>query len=445
MDHYSRSSEYEDIPSSGASQGAAPRRKKKGNLWFAGGIVTGIVGTLVLSGVVMASSGGSFSGSFLPGGKSATLDNATLEKLSVLEQYIDAYYLDADTLTAEQKREGLYKGLFSALGDPYSEYYTAEEMEQIQEDMGGFYYGIGAYIGTDEVTGAPMITGVIKNSPAEAAQLRDGDIIYQVDGEEVTALSLDDVVARIRGPEGTKVHLTLYRDGEQVEIDITRAKVDSPTVDSRILGEEEGDTALPESAKGLTLGYLQIAEFDTVTTGQFKEEMADLQAKGIQGLVLDLRNNPGGSVSTVTEIAQEFLPEGLVFYIEDRQGKRTEYKCTGTDFSLPLVVLVNGNSASASEILAGGIQDAGVGKLVGTQTFGKGIVQNLVPLSDGTGFKMTTAGYFTRGGHDIHKVGITPDEVVEFDSDAYREDGTDNQLYRAEEILAEQIMQGKDN
>lgn len=443
MDNYSGRStyDYEDTAPAQDPFDAAPRRKQKGKLWFAAGIVTGIIGCLVISGIAFASGAAGKVGGSAPGGTGSTLDSGTLEKLGVLEQYIDTYYLDADSLTADQKRDGLYKGLFSSLGDPYSEYYTAEEMGQMEEDMEGVYYGIGAYIGTDEVTGAPMITGVIKGSPAEAAQLQDGDILYQVDGEDVTQLSLDDVVRKIRGPEGTQVHLTLYRDGEQVEIDLTRAKVNSPTVESRILGREEGDTALPASAAGLTLGYLQIAEFDGVTTGQFKEEMESLKAEGIQGLVLDLRNNPGGSVSTVTEVAQELLPEGLVFYMEDRQGKRTEYKCTGADFDLPLVVLVNGNSASASEILAGGIQDSGVGTLVGTQTFGKGIVQNLVPLSDGTGFKLTTAGYFTRGGHDIHKVGITPDEVVEFDADTYRENGTDNQLYRAEEILAGLIGQ----
>ena len=403
----------------------APRRKR-GALWFVLGALAGAGGAVIAGGAVMAWGSGLFpAGKGADGAGGTVITSQTTEKIRALESYIDQFYLESDSITQQQKADGLYKGLFQSLGDPYSVYYTAEEMAQIEEDTEGVYYGIGAYIGTDEVTGAPMITGVIKASPAESGGLMDGDLLYKVDDEDVSSLSLDEIVRRIRGPEGTVVHLSLYRDGELVEVDLTRAQVNSPTVESEVL--EDG------------IGYLQITEFDNVTVGQFEENMQSLREQGIKGLVLDLRNNPGGNVSAVTKIAGEILPKGLVFYMEDKAGSRTEYTCDGADFDLPLVVLVNGNSASAAEILSGAVQDAGIGKLVGTQTFGKGVVQNLIPLSDGTDFKLTVAGYFTRGGKDINKVGIKPDVEVELDIDKYREDKTDTQLDKALEVLREEM------
>ena len=187
------------------------------------------------------------------------------------------------------------------------------------------------------------------------------------------------------------------------------------------------------------IGYLQISEFYNVTPGQFDQALAELRDQGAKGLIIDLRGNPGGTVTAVTEIAGRMLPEGLVFYMEEKDGKRTEYTCRGADFDMPLVVLVDGYSASASEILSGAIQDAGIGTIVGTQTFGKGIVQNIYPLDDGTAIKLTVAKYFTRNGQDIHKVGITPDVVVEFDSEAYQKDETDNQKDKAVEILTKEL------
>ena len=430
------SSLYEDAegfgetgPENGSLYGNRRIYKREKKRWplFAAGVLAGVMVSVVVSGAAMAMGSGSSKSSGPAEQKSGSaISSDTVDKLKLLEEYIDTYYLNSEDLTAEQKADGLYKGLFQSLDDPYSVYYTAEEMEMLQADTAGVYFGIGAYIGTDDVTGAPKITGVIKGSPAEAAQLMENDLIYMVDGEEVTGLSLDEVVRRIRGPEGTSVHLSIYRDGELVEVDLIRAQVNSPTVDSKML--ENG------------IGYLQITEFDDVTVGQFRENMASLQAEGMQALILDLRSNPGGNVSSVTQIAEDLLPEGLVFYMEDKEGHRTEYKCKGADFDLPLAVLVNGNSASASEILAGAIQDAGIGTIVGTQTYGKGVVQNVLPLSDGSGFKLTTAAYYTRGGQNIHKVGITPDVAVEFDSDRYKEDETDSQLEKAQEILTESLQ-----
>ena len=188
------------------------------------------------------------------------------------------------------------------------------------------------------------------------------------------------------------------------------------------------------------IAYIQIAEFDEVTSGQFEDYLEQARNDGMKGLVIDLRDNPGGSLSTVVEIANQILPKGLVVYTEDRDGNRKEYECDGKhEIEVPLVVLVNGNSASASEILAGAIKDYGVGTILGTTTFGKGIVQKIFSLSDGSALKLTISHYYTPKGNDIHGVGIEPDEELELDKEAYLEDGADNQLDRAKEILKDKI------
>ena len=278
-------------------------------------------------------------------------------------------------------------------------------------------------------TGFCAISGVIKNSPAEEAGLMEGDIIYKVNGEDMTGLELDEVVSNIRGEEGSEVTLTLVRDGKNMEVTLTRARVNTPTVDSEML--QDG------------IGYLQITEFDDVTTEQFNENMAQLKADGMKGLIIDLRGNPGGNVTTVCAIAEQLLPEGLIFYMEDKDGNKTEYKCDGADFDLPLVVLVNEYSASAAEILSGAVKDAGIGKLVGKKTFGKGIVQNVIPLEDGSAIKLTIANYYTRGGNDIHLKGVEPDVEVDLDTDAYLDDGTDTQLDKALEVLMEEMNRAR--
>lgn len=357
------------------------------------------------------------------GSTGSAIDGNLGAKLQLLERYIRQFYLDSDEVTAQKLQDGMYKGLLEALDDPYSVYYTAEEYKALNEQTTGTYEGIGATLQKGETTGMPEIVGIFKGAPAEKAGVRVGDIIYQVDDMLVTSdMELTDVTMKIRGEAGTSVHITFYRKGEPVEIDIVREKVDTPTVTSEVL--EDG------------MGYLAISEFDDVTVQQFETEMKNLRDQGIKGLILDLRGNPGGNVTTVNAIAEQILPAGRIFYMEDRDGNRTEYTCKGADFDLPMTVLVNGGSASAAEILSGAIQDAGIGTLIGTQTFGKGIVQTIYPLEDGTAVKITVAGYFTRGGRDIHKVGIKPDIEIEFDSDTYYDgDGTDNQLEKAKEVL----------
>ena len=408
-------------------------RNGSGRSGFLPGVFVGILVAIIAVGILFAVTG---SGGGLPGAVSSyagadgsAVNEESINKLSVLEQYIDYFYYKSSEITEEEKENGMYKGLFESLGDVYSCYYTPEEYKILEEQTQGVYYGIGAYVSQDVETGFCAISGVIKNSPAEEAGLMEGDIIYKVDGEDMTGLELDEVVSNIRGEEGSEVTLTLVRDGKNMEVTLTRARVNTPTVDSEML--QDG------------IGYLQITEFDDVTTEQFNENMAQLKADGMKGLIIDLRGNPGGNVTTVCAIAEQLLPEGLIFYMKDKDGNKTEYKCDGADFDLPLVVLVNEYSASAAEILSGAVKDAGIGKLVGKKTFGKGIVQNVIPLEDGSAIKLTIANYYTRGGNDIHLKGVEPDVEVDLDTDAYLDDGTDTQLDKALEVLMEEMNRAR--
>ena len=266
----------------------------------------------------------------------------------------------------------------------------------------------------------------MEGAPAEAAQLRANDIIYEVDGVSTYGLTLNETVALIKGEEGTEVVLTIFREGESdyLEVPVTRAKVESPTVNFEMLDE--------------TTAYIQIVEFDDVTVDQFAEALAMAKGSGMEGLILDLRANPGGSLNAVVDIARMLLPEGLIVYTEDKYGERVEYSCNGKrKFEQPLVVLIDMNSASAAEILAGAIQDYELGTLVGTTTFGKGIVQQVIPFTDGSAVKLTISSYFTPKGRNIHEIGIEPDVLCEFDGDAYYNSDVpvDNQLEKAKEVL----------
>ena len=413
--------------STGADNGGRNnRRNRMGG--FIPGLIAGVLAAAIAVGIFFAVSGGSNNAISLSAhseNADSAVNDESIEKLSVLEEYIDYYYYKSSEVSKEDRENGMYKGLFESLGDVYSCYYTPEEYQMLVEQTQGVYFGIGAYVSKDVETGASTISGVIKNSPAEAAGLMEGDIIYKVDGEDMTGLELDEVVSHIRGPEGTKVVLTLIRDGETIEFELTRAQVNTPTVESEML---DGG-----------IGYLQITEFDDVTIEQFTENFNSLKEQGMKGMIIDLRGNPGGSVTTVCAVAEQLLPKGLIFYMEDKNGERTEYTCDGADFDLPLVVLVNEYSASASEILSGAIKDAGIGKLVGKKTYGKGIVQNVIGLDDGSAIKITIANYYTRNGNDIHLKGIEPDVEAELDSDAYLEDKTDTQLDKAIEVLKEEM------
>ncbi len=356
----------------------------------------------------------------------SVLTDEVISKLQYLEKGIESNYLGE--IDDSELVENLYHGLVNGLGDPYSTYYSKEEFEAVMESSEGIYYGIGAYIGFDEESGYCKITKVMEGSPAQEVGLRAEDLLVEVDGEDMMDISTSEIVTYIKGPEHSMVDITVYRDGETDFLDFTveRRQIETPTV----VYEMDEDQ----------IATIQITEFDDVTIEQFEDCMQRAKEDGMKALVLDLRDNPGGSLQAVLEVCNHILPKGLVVYTEDKDGKRKEYNCNGRDeLDVPMVVLVNGNSASASEILAGAIKDYKKGTLLGTTTFGKGIVQKIYALPDDSALKLTISHYYTPSGADIHGIGIVPDEELELDVDAYLEDGTDNQMDRAKEILRSQI------
>lgn len=348
-----------------------------------------------------------------------------IEKITVLEDTIHDYFWK-DVAEADLE-EGVYKGILEALDDPYSVYYTEQELLELQQDTEGIYYGIGAYISQNTDVGYVQISKVIENTPAEESGLLQGDYIYKVDGEDMQGQDSTYVVSKIKGEEGTTVMITVVRENasEPLEIEVERRKIESPTVEYEMF--ENG------------MAYIQITEFDLVTTAQFEAAYEQAKKEGMKGLIIDLRSNPGGNLSTVCDIARMLLPKGLIVYTEDKYGERVEYTCDGKqEIDVPLVVLTDGYSASASEILAGAIKDYQIGTLVGTTTYGKGIVQKVINLSDGSAVKLTVSTYFTPNGNNIHQKGVEPDVEVAFDAEQYIA-GVDNQLEKAKEVLAEQM------
>lgn len=351
--------------------------------------------------------------------------NAVESKLAQIQRIIEVYY--KDDFDEEDLVEGMYAGYVNALGDPYSVYYTEEEYGEMLESSSGIYYGVGAYLSEDAETGAVYVIRPIKGTPADEAGILAGDYIVEIDGEDVTGADSTLVASKIRGPEGTEVEVKVEREGEEdlLTFHLTRRQIETPTVEYEM--KEDG------------IGYIQIAEFDDITVSQFETAVDSLMADGMESLILDLRDNPGGNLDTVVKIADMLLPKGLVVYTEDKNGERTEFESDASQrFEVPMVVLINGNSASAAEILAGSIKDYEIGTLMGTTSFGKGIVQQVLPLGDGTGIKVTISKYFTPKGNDIHEIGIKPDVEVELDVDAYKKDRTDNQLNEAIKMLQKQ-------
>lgn len=357
---------------------------------------------------------------------STIVDNETISKMSSIEKVIREYYYE--DVDAKDLENGVYDGMMASIGDKYSDYYSPEELEEVRQDNAGLYGGIGAYVGTDNTTNLVVITKVMPGTPAEEFGLQADDIIYKVDGVDCTNMTSSDVVKLIRGEEHTFVTLTIVREGEDdyLDIDVERRIIESPTVNYEMLDNN--------------IAYIQITEFDDVTADQFTEAMAVMRGQGMKSLLLDLRANPGGNLSTCCDIASQLLPEGLIVYTEDKYGNRDEYKCDGDkEFDLPLVVLVNGYSASASEILTGAIKDYGIGTIMGKTTYGKGIVQRILQLNDGSAVKLTVSRYFTPKGNYIHGVGIEPDIEVELDGDRYLEEKYDSQKEAAIEHLMKEM------
>lgn len=342
--------------------------------------------------------------------------NLVAEKVNLLLELIDEYYLydyDDDAII-----ENIYKAVMASMGDPYTVYYTVDEYKQITESSEGVYSGIGATVTMNPDTGAITIVELGKDSPGRDAGMMAGDVVYRVDGTSVDGMDLDTVVGMMKGPENTHVNVTVVRNNEEVELDIVRRKINYVTVDYKMLDNN--------------IGYIQITQFDAVTTEQFEEAMNELEKQGMEKIIFDVRSNPGGRLDVVTTILDELLPEGTLVYTEDKYGNREEILSDKeAALNIPAVVLVNGNSASASEIFSGALQDYEAATIIGTQTFGKGIVQSIIPLSDDSAVKITIEDYYTPNGNNIHGIGITPDVKVELDEEAYVNEGIDNQLNTA--------------
>ncbi len=359
--------------------------------------------------------------------KKVISEKAVDEKAGELADLIDQYYyedIDQNALV-----EGMYAGMVKGLDDPYSSYFTAEEYASFNDSTTGVYYGIGTVLTQNVDTQIVTILHVYPGTPAEEAGIRDGDVIVKVGDIEADSMELSELTSHIKGEKGTSVHLEVIRSGESehLQFDVERRQIEVPTVEYQML---EGN-----------VGLIQITEFSTATPEQFDHAVKELQGKGMTSMIVDLRNNPGGVLQSVCTMLDEILPEGLLVYTEDKYGGRSDYKSDKNCMDIPMTVLINENSASASEIFAGAIKDYKYGTLIGTTTFGKGIVQSIIPLEDGSALKITMAKYFTPKGNYIHGKGIAPDIELEYEyqdqEDEVYDPMHDNQVLKALEVLKE--------
>ena len=349
------------------------------------------------------------------------------DKLDLISSLIEDYYLYEDDIDKEDLIDGIYSGYAGALGDPYTEYYDEEETEALYESTSGEFSGIGATMSQSLDSGEITISNVYEDFPADKAGMKSGDIIYKVDGRSVSGQDLETVVSWIKGERGTDVVIHVLRNGEELELTATRDIIEVQTVSHEM--------------KDGQIGYILISEFDSVTYDQFVAALDDLESQGMQGLVIDLRGNPGGNLTTVTDMLKLLLPEGTIVSTKDKYGNTEEITCDGKhEFTKPLAVLVNQYSASAAEIFSGAIQDYGTGTIVGMTTYGKGVVQQLMDLGDGTCLKVTIAEYYTPSGRSINGTGVTPDVEVEYEYDENNPEA-DNQLDRALEVVREELEQ----
>lgn len=352
---------------------------------------------------------------------------ATDDKMHAMQELIDDVYLYSDEVDEDILKEAMLKGYIYGLGDPYSVYYDQEETKELLESTAGEFSGIGVALSQDLKTNLITFVNVYEGSPAEEAGFRNGDLLYKVNGVDITGEDLSNVVTEIKGEEGTQVQITVLRgeDLEEITADVTRRKIEVRTVEYKMQDDQ--------------IGYIAISEFDNITYEQFKEALTDLQNQKMKGLVVDLRDNPGGNLDTVCDILDLLLPEGTIVYTEDKKGERETYTSDEEHkVELPMAVLVNENSASASEIFAGAMQDYDAAEIVGMTTYGKGIVQQLFPMTDGTCVKLTISEYFTPNGRNIHGKGIVPDVEIQYEYSEENPD-RDNQLNKAIEIIEEKI------
>lgn len=352
-------------------------------------------------------------------------------KSQELYDTIDDYYLNE--IDNNKIQDGIYKGMVDSLGDQYTVYYTADEYKQFTTASSGTYCGIGVIVSQNVTTGAITIVKTFKKGSGAEEGMLPGDMIYKVEGKKIEGLELSKVVSQIKGEEGTFVKVTVLRNGKEIEFNLERRKLEVDTVTSRM---EEKD--------GKKIGYIAVSEFDEVTASQFKSALKELEKEGMQGLVIDLRDNPGGLLDVTCEMLDRMIKKGILVYTVDKNGKRVDEEATDNlSFDKPVAILVNGNSASASEVFSGAMKDYKAATLVGTNTFGKGIVQSIVPFEDGTAMKVTVSKYYTPNGVNIHGTGIKPDVVEELNKEALK-DGKldrkeDNQLDKALDVVVKKM------
>ena len=404
---------------------AGRRRKRRFGAGFAAGALSVLLIGICAWGAIGILRGGFPFGTYASGQVS---ENDVSAKLDLLNSLIDQYYLYEGEVDEDALAEGIYSGYTAALGDPYTEYYDREETAALMESTSGEFSGIGATMTQNTDGPGAVITAVYEGSPAAEAGLQAGDVISKVDGNDVSGMDLDSIVSLIKGEKGTEVKITALRYGQEIETAAVRDIIQMQTVDSVMLDDQ--------------VGYISVSEFDDVTYDQFKSALDSLEAQGMAGLVIDLRNNPGGNLDTVTDMLKLLLPEGPIVSITDKNGDTEEITCDGSnEFTKPLAVLVNQYSASASEVFCGAVQDYGIGSIVGVTTFGKGVVQQLMDLGDGTCLKVTIAEYYTPSGRSINGIGVEPDVEVEYVYDAENPEA-DNQLETAAETVRGELQQG---
>lgn len=358
---------------------------------------------------------------------SKVIDENTSKKLDYLWGRIANDFLWEEKVDKDKAVDAIYQSIFESLDDPYSTYYTKAEFDDLMESSGGEYSGIGAYISQNVETMEAYISRPMPDSPAEEAGLQPDDYIIEVDGEDVVGMDLNIIVSKIKGPEGTTVDLTIRHnnEGEPEVITVERRTIEVAMTEYEMLEDN--------------IGYIWIYEFEGKTLSQFNSHYDELKSQGMEGLIIDLRDNPGGDLDVVCKLADKFLDEGTIVYTKDRAGKKRYEKSDAECEKLPIVIITNGNSASASEILTGSLKDRGVATVVGTNTFGKGIVQGLYQLADGTGYKLTEDEYYLPNDECIHGVGIAPDYEIEFDRDLYLEKEIDVQKDKAIEVMKEML------
>ncbi len=348
---------------------------------------------------------------------------ATYDKAELLRSVLmDEYYIPVDEA---QINEGIYRGIMDSVGDYYTFYMDAEEYDEMQVSLTGNYSGVGITMQAD-YDGFIKVSALNKNGPAYDSGIKVGDIIYMVDGEVFTSETMSQCAAKIRGPEGTSVTVTVVSGDGQSDYTFKRTRIFTETVSSKTL---DGG-----------IGYIKIDSFEEATAEDFSMALTEIENSGAKAFVIDLRDNPGGLVNMAVDIADMLMDAGTVVYAENQAGQRYYYRTTPGRTDLKYAILVNGNSASSSEILSVGVQENGEGIIVGTQSFGKGIIQSVEELEDGSAFQMTIMQYYSPNGNVIHKQGVMPDYEVELDEDCWNEDGelvNDKQLQKAVELLSE--------